>query len=83
MVSFLPEKRANTEAGDKEGYTALILAAQENQKEVVQVLIENKANVEAQLNNGKTALQVGQDSRSQSGGVVLLKCHGAKDRSWF
>ena len=56
VVRLLLEAKADVEAKDNYGQTALYCAAQDGHEEVVRLLLEAKADIEAKNNDGWTAL---------------------------
>mmetsp|Transcript_6653 Transcript_6653/g.12267 ORF Transcript_6653/g.12267 Transcript_6653/m.12267 type:complete len:191 (-) Transcript_6653:243-815(-) len=57
VVRVLVEHKANVEAADDDGLTALMLAAHWRHRDIVKYLVEHaQANVEAEDKNGNTAL---------------------------
>merc|ERR1712098_648750 len=57
-MRILLEAKAKTEAKDKEGRTALILAAGFRNSEAVRVLLDAKAKIDCRDKFGKTAAQI-------------------------
>jgi len=73
------EKGANVNAGDKyDGSTALMDAAGSGHQEVVRVLLDNGANVNAKREYGATALKIAR-AKGHKEIAELLKSHGAKE----
>jgi ankyrin repeat protein len=58
MVKALIDKGADVNAKDKDGQTALMLAAGGGYTEIVKALIEKGADVNAKNNTGDTALSL-------------------------
>ena len=65
-------------AESENGWTALMSATAEGHVEVVRLLLEKYANVNARTDNGATALKIAQD-KGRKDIVELLKAHGAKE----
>jgi len=57
-VELLLDARANVEATDRDGHTALIVATLEGEAEIVELLLYAGADTEATDNDGNTALMV-------------------------
>lgn len=72
FVKFLlEEKEAKIEAKDEFGYTALHIAAEENQDEIVTLLTNLGADREARTESGKTALHIATE-KGQTEAVLAL-----------
>ncbi len=70
-VKFLLNEGADVNAKDINGYTAIIWAVRHNDKELIELLIQHKANISCKaLDNARL--------KGYTGIVDLLKEHGAK-----
>ncbi len=81
LADFLLSKGVNVDEAptstEIEGYTPLIFAARDNNKEVVNFLIEHGANVSAKNVDGQTPLSLAEKAGNNEI-VEILKAHGAK-----
>ncbi len=73
-VLFIKNYKGNVNAADKNGMTALMLAAQNGRSETVELLITDKADVNIADNNGYTVLSL----TKYPSIINLLKKAGAK-----
>jgi len=78
IVNALVENKADVNARNKLGETALIVAAQEERTDVVTFLIKHGANVNLRDNNGLTAASICYD-KGQIDMYNYLKANGAID----
>jgi ankyrin repeat protein len=80
VLGLLLGGRADVSAQDKEGWTALHFAAQENLPEMAQVLIGRGADVNARDSDGATPLwRAVQSSAGHPDMTSILTAAGAKD----
>jgi hypothetical protein len=77
VVQQLLEAKADVEAKDNDGQTALHWAARSSHEVMVRLLLEAKANVEAKDNNGQTALHLA--ARNGHEAVVRLLLEAKAD----
>jgi ankyrin repeat protein len=81
VVSYLLTNGADVDdapiSGDLQGFTPLIFAARDNQLEIVRLLIDHGANVNAKNVYDQTPLSVAEEG-NYSEMIALLKSHGAK-----
>jgi len=82
-VTLLLNNHADVDARAADGSTPLIIAASRNDKDMVELLLENKANINAQDNSGWSALhrvaalQASQFATDFAGVAILLLNSGA------
>lgn len=79
-IRFLGQKGANPNIADKHGVTPLIMAAQMNFVEGVDVLIKNGAQVDVANNAGETPLMYAVHSNNRELAAALLKAGADPDR---
>ena len=77
MVRLLLAKGADVDEIDKEGQTALILAASEGHREVVRLLLEKNPNLRTRDKNGWTAAMWAQSIRNKDI-IELMEKHALR-----
>lgn len=73
LIQMLIDKGAYLNVNDNEGYTALMIAAQEGFAQTAEFLINKGANINAETNNGHTALSIAIQYDHKDVVDVLLK----------
>ncbi|KAK6513075.1 hypothetical protein TWF506_009238 [Arthrobotrys conoides] len=69
IVQYLLDKGAEVDAKDLDGWSAIMLAAQEGNCNIIQVLVDAGANVNSEANSGATALFIA----AQQGHTAVVK----------
>ncbi len=78
-LGFILQAGANINARDRDGNTALLIAAQTRWTEGVQILISVRAQVDAQNRLGETALQKAVQNRDTTTAKVLIDAGASPD----
>lgn len=73
IIKSLLEKNADINAKDKDGVTALWLAANGGSLEIVNILLENSADINVKDTNGRTALGAARRSGHEDIVQILKK----------
>lgn len=81
LIQMLIDKGAYLNVKDNEGYTALMIAAQEGFAQTADFLINKGANINAETNNGHTALSIAIQNDHKDVIEILLK-HNPKKKGY-
>jgi hypothetical protein len=75
VVRFLLDEGADVNLADHEGETPLMVAVRDGEKELIQILLEHRADLYAVNNRGQSALSVAEEMRGHRHLLELLVSH--------